>query len=170
MTAFLDIEMGGNFDQVNKLLRYTAVVFSTIGIATFMQAVVGPYIQDRTEKRFQSEGDDVSGPWAALQASTQEVRTRYQLGPDHPINVRTGEMEQWLTEGNWKIVESGFGVTLTYPGGTPNQAVQEKMRTAQIGRANPPTVPRVVLALNERDLAYFMSSLAFWYANGARVI
>ena len=170
MTAFLDIEIGGTSTQVDRILHYFSIILSPIGFAVFLNLYVGPYLQDRAVNRFKGEGDDVTGSWDALQSSTQEVRARQGLGSDHPINVRTTEMENWITGGSWDVRENIYGATLTFPGGTPSPSVKEKLTTAQIGRNFPPTAPRPVLGMNERDLAYIMATMAFWIGEGARLL
>lgn len=170
MTAFLDIEIGGTSVQVDRILHYFSIIFSPIGFAVFLNLHVGPYLQSRAVNRFQGEGDDVTGSWAELQPATQEVRARQGVGSEHPINIRTTEMEDWITGGNWDVRENLYGATLTFPGGTPSPSVKEKVTTAQIGRNFPQTTPRPVLGMNERDLTYIMATMAFWIAEGARVL
>jgi hypothetical protein len=169
--GFLEIEMGGDFGQVNRMLDYLAGVLSPIGMAAFMATSVGPWLRSRAQDRFFEEGDSAVGKWAPLAQATQEVRARLQVGASGPINRRTGELENYITQSNWIITVNPLGVTLQYPSNPPrSQGLQEKMRTAQEGRLTPSTVPRPVLGMDEADLAYVLTSLAFLIEAGARAL
>jgi hypothetical protein len=171
MTAFMDIQFQGDFSQTYRMIHYLQTVLSPVGFATFLQLHVGPYLQTRAETRFRDEGDDAVGQWAPLQPATVEIRDRMQVGGDHPINVRTGELEDWITGGNWKINQTALGVTLVFPGAEPRDpGLRQKMETAQVGRATPPTVARPVLGMNEQDLAYVITTMAFWIGEGAKLL
>lgn len=168
MTAFIDIEMVGDSAQVQRMLSYLNGLFSPPGMSAFLAATVGPYLESRARDRFMSEGDDVSGVWAPLESSTEEVRARYQVGASGPINRRTGELEDYITGQGWGLTAHALGATLQFPKNPPrSQAVREKMTAAQTGRTSPPTVPRPVLGVNERDLAFVVTSLAFLIEKGS---
>lgn len=169
--GFLDIEMGGDFKQVNRIIDYLATVLSPIGMAAFMATSVGPWLRSRAQDRFFEEGDSASGKWAPLAQATAEIRGRLGVGDTNPINRRTGALEQYITQSNWIINATPLGVTLQYPSNPPSdQATQEKIRTAQEGRVNPPTVARPVLGMDEADLAYVLTSLAFLIEAGAKAL
>jgi hypothetical protein len=165
--AFLDIELISDTAGVTAMLAYLDRVLSPGGMGAFLGLNIGPYLQSRARDRFQSEGDDVTGPWAPLASSTEEVRARQQVGPAHPINRRTGELERYITDGQFRVVAHSLGATLTFPGTTPaRQSIRQKMEVAQQGRISPPTVARPVLGMNERDLAYVVATLAFFIERG----
>jgi hypothetical protein len=161
-TGFLEIQMGGNPKEVNRMLNYLATVLSPIGMSVFMATSVGPWLRSRAQDRFFEEGDSAVGKWAPLADATREVRGRLGVGDANPINRRTGELEQYITQSRWMITATPLGVVLQYPSEPPSdRALREKMRTAQEGRSKPFTVPRPVLGMDEADLAYVLTSLAF---------
>jgi hypothetical protein len=165
--GLIDIELIGDTHQVDMMLAYLDRLLSPAGMGAFLGLNVGPYLQSRARDRFQQEGDDVSGPWAPLASSTVEIRQRQGQSGAGPINRRTGELEAYVTEGQFRIVAHSLGATLTYPGNTPGrQSILQKMETAQTGRVFPPTVPRPVLGMNERDLMYIVTTLAFFIERG----
>lgn len=139
-----------------------ALLLSGPGLSTFLGASVGPYLRERTQQRFANEGDDVTGPWAPLHPATVAIRESlpYQIGGEHPINRRSGELEDWVTQGNYFPYPTGVGATLQYPKGKPSGELLDKLKTAQGGRANPKTVARPVLGVNEKDLLFVTAALA----------
>jgi hypothetical protein len=138
------------------------------GMAAWMGTTVGPWLRKRASDRFASEGDDVSGPWAPLSPATQMIRAEgpWAVSGDHPINRRTGELENWVAQGTWFAYPDTLGASLTYPAGEPVGELREKMEVAQRGRPQslgpdkPRTVARPVLGVNEADLAFVMTALA----------
>jgi hypothetical protein len=139
---------------------------SATGLVAFMTGSVAPYLAERAKARFDSEGDDVSGKWAALKDSTQEFRLHGGYPPSTPINHRTGQLERYITETGSDAAPIGTtGAQLTFPGDvTADAALTQKMQTAQRGRAEPRTVPRPVLGVNERDVAFVTEALMFYFA------
>lgn len=161
-TGFIELEIIGNDRGVQRMLEIVDSSMSAVGLAAFLYGSVGPWVMSRAEERFKQEGDDVTGKWAPLMPRTQEIRESYGFGGSHPINKRTGELEDYITQGQVSVVTSpGVGI-LRFPGNPPNSpSLREKMKTAQQGRANPSTVARPVLGLNEKDLIAVMELLAF---------
>lgn len=161
-TGFLDFEVVGNERGVQAMLMTIDSALSPVGLAAFLYGSVGPWIKQRAEERFRNEGDDVVGKWAPLQETTVHIRESYGLGGEHPINKRTGELEDYITQGQLSVTTAPGVGTLQFPGNPPrNGALREKMKTAQQGRSSPQTVARPVLGLNEKDLGVVMTMLAF---------
>lgn len=160
--GFIDFEIVGDRKGVQHMLEVLDTALSPIGLAAFLYGVVGPWVQERAQERFASEGDDVSGKWAPLQETTVRIREDYGFEGSHPINKRTGELEEYITQGGVDVVSAPGAAVLKFPGKEPaTKGLREKLSTAQRGRANPQTVARPVLGLNERDLAYTVTMLAF---------
>lgn len=111
-----------------------------------------------------NEGDEVVGRWAPLMPSTQEIRQHSNLpiGAEHPINRRTGDLYQYITQSPDAVTNlGGQGAMLTYPGSQPiSPAMSQKLSTAQKGRPNPRTVARPVLGVGMADLVYVIGQLA----------
>jgi hypothetical protein len=167
MTAFLDLELVGDAVEVERMLVYLDSIFSGPGVVAFLAGNVGPYLRDRARDRFFQEGDSASGAWAPLSPASQEVRSRLQVGADHPINRRTGELEEYITQSQWTVSMNALGATLSYPDEPPKTlSLKEKMRRAQEGSDHPPTVARPVLGVDEVDLAYVVSILVFFIQAG----
>ena len=165
--GLIDIDLIGDLNSANLMLEYLERILSSTGMMAFLHLNVGPYIQSRTRDRFMSEGDDATGPWLPLSQSTVERRERMGLGGPGPINVRTGELEQWITQSQFMTSPHALGATLKYPGkDTGRKSLREKMATAQKGRVYPSTPPRPVLVLDERDLMYVVTTLAFFIQMG----
>lgn len=155
-----------NASDVEALLTRVSSALSPVALAEFLTADVAPFLGARAQERFKSEGDAASGKWQPLTAHTQAIRAwgaqtqGWAIGPDHPINKRTGELEDYITSGNGKTIPWGTGTSLLYP--DPSRAsgeIPQKVQTAQKGRTNPRTPPRPVLAVNEIDLAFVLRKL-----------
>lgn len=146
------------------MLETVDSALSVRGLATFMGLGVGPWVKERAQDRFASEGDDASGKWAPLKDTTVEIRENGPWGVEgaHPINKRTGELEAYITQSSFGITSIPGAAALTYPDKPPKSpAIKQKLSTAQKGRKSPSTIARPVLALGERDLAQVMTMLAF---------
>jgi len=169
-TGFIDFDIVGNRRGVQEMLDTVDSALSPVGLAAFLYGAVGPWVKERAQDRFAQEGDDVSGKWAPLQASTVEIRESQGFEGAHPINRRTGELEEYITQGQVGVVTTpGFG-NLTYPQNPPaTKGLKEKLSTAQKGRTSPRTVARPVLGLNERDLGQILVMLAFHVQNEGRI-
>lgn len=154
-----------NHDLTTALGRLS-VLMSDEGLAAFLGTTMGPYLQQRGQKRFAGQGDDVSGAWAPLSPATIQIRADGGYGPG-PINRRTGELENWVVASGWDAYPITKGATMRFPGKKPTGKLKEKVITAQQGRDgsegpdNPRTVPRPVLGVNENDLLFFQTALAF---------
>jgi len=147
------------------MLKRMVNALQPYGVANFLETQVGPYVKKRAVDRFREEGDDVSGPWAPLKESTREIRyssTEYQTGAAHPINVRTGRLEKYVTGSQPLAYANSFGASLRYPArASSKKEIRDKMRTAQFGLQSPPTVARPVLGLNEHDLLFVITAFNF---------
>lgn len=152
------MEGGGNVDEVmDKLL----VFLSPIGTSLFLGSTIGPYLSKRAGERFAGEGDDVVGKWAPLKDSTVAIRESQNYPGAHPINRRSGELENWVVDGGWDAYPTGFGASLRYPGTRPSGELKDKVLTAQAGREFPKTVARPVLGVNENDLFFLIGAYTY---------
>lgn len=169
-----DINIIGDDRGVQAVLNSLDSALSPVGVAAFLGGTVQPYLQQRAEARFRGEGDDVVGKWQALASATQYIRATQGYGAAHPINRRTGELEEYITGSPSQITIHAFGATLTHPGKKPLGELKEKVQVAQMGRPDnqgpdkPRTVPRRVLGMNERDLGFVLSALAIYIETGVK--
>lgn len=154
--AFL--EMVSETRQVEHMLHRLDIAISPKGLATFLQGEVDPYLRGRADERFAEEGDDVVGQWAPLKEATVAIRASQGYGPEHPINVRTGELEEYITQGNAATTIFPWGAGITLPGTPPSGELLDKMMRAQAGDER--TVPRPVLGMNQNDTVAVLLLLA----------
>jgi hypothetical protein len=152
------ITIKGNAVGVERMLFALETSLNPVAVAGFLGAVVDPYLRGRASDRFASEGDDVTGGWAPLKDATQEIRSNSGYGAAHPINKRTGELEDYIVNAPHNLSAAPWGASLTLPGTTPTGELFDKVETAQHGRDR--TVPRPVLGMNERDLVFVLTALA----------
>lgn len=160
--------------DVETVLGRLDTALSPIALAQFLTGKVAPFLGARAKERFRSEGDAASGNWQELTPHTQSVRAAgalqygWAIGPAHPINKRTGELEDYITSGQGVTIPWQAGSSLIYP--DPAQQSGElatKVKTAQRGKANPKTPARPVLAVNETDLRFILEALGTHIIVGA---
>lgn len=137
-------------------------------MAEFLGYNITPYIQGRVQRRFEMEGDDVSGPWAPLADATVRMREDAGFPGEHPINVRTGELERYISDSTPALVAEPYAM-LIYPGRDPGGEMGAKMRTAQSGSDNPSAPARPVIGLDEADLTYVLTAVALEISLGMQV-
>lgn len=127
--------------------------------------VMGPtqeFLRQRATARFRNEGDSAVGAWAPLMDYTNLMRVQGGFTPEHPINRRTGELENFITRGSNDVTVTPVSATLTMPGSNPGGELGEKLATAQQGKPFPYTVPRPVLGMDETDTIAVLASLGGW--------
>lgn len=160
------VEIIADPSEVNKVMQQLQVKLSPAGLAAFLQTIVDPFIRNRIEGRFNSEGDDVSGAWHPLEQATQQIRAAYGYPPDHPINMRTGKMRTFLTTTQSDVKMTGMGAELTHPPLTADAVMNKKIATAQMGSPSPSTPARPVVGLNDNDLLFITSELVVYITEG----
>lgn len=148
--------------SVDRALQFLEARLSPVGLVAFLNTVVDPFIRNRIQQRFASEGDDVVGTWHPLAAATQQIRAFYGFPPSHPINQRTGRLESWLVGTSSDVKQFGVGASLQHPPPGSDAILNKKLKTAQSGSSYPPTSPRPVIGVNENDLLFVTSSLVAW--------
>ena len=160
MPGYIDVQIVGDTTGVQAMLSHLERKLLPPNIGAFLLTNVNPFLQARASARFAGEGDDVVGAWAPLQPATQAIRAQRGYGADHPINRRTGALENYIANTPGSVSVNPVGSTLTFPGTPASGELADKVSTAQVGRAVPHTVPRPVLGVNERDLAAVLTMLA----------
>lgn len=156
----ISISIIGNDAGVQRMLFALDTALNPVAIAGFLGAQVDPWLRQRARARFADEGDDAVGKWAPLKESTQDIRSQLGYGPSHPINVRTQELENYITNGPNRIDVAPWGASLTFPNGNTPGDLKEKVEIAQIGGGEYNTVPRPVLGLSGADLTFVLGALA----------
>lgn len=160
MPGYIDVFVIGDTAGVQAMLLHLESKLSPPNIGAFLLTKVDPFLRVRAGQRFQDEGDDVVGQWAPLKPATEGIRAAQGYGAAHPINRRTSELEDYIVKSGGGVTVHPAGANLTFPGQPASGELAEKVRTAQMGRTNPNTVPRPVLGLNERDLAAVLTMMA----------
>lgn len=159
----ISVEIVGDDRGVLEMLNVLDTALNPVAIAQFLGATVDPYVRQRAAKRFAKEGDDVTGKWQPLSEATVAIREQMGYGAG-PINFRTGELKDYITQvhGNTNIFP--WGASLTLPGDAGGDAeLSVKFKHAQQGGvsdAGKPFPARPVLGLNEADLVYVLTALA----------
>lgn len=154
-----------DFD-VQRLLLAVERAVSGPSLAVFLKGPVNQYLHEQIGLRFAYEGDKASGNWDPLSDATNSIRQTLGYPPVSPINVRTGEMEAWLTDpDSMDFTYGAWAAMLHIPGGAPTPLHEKKLDTAQKGStSNPipefgPTPPRPVLAVDASDMATILEGL-----------
>jgi hypothetical protein len=126
------------------------------------------YMQQRAGQLFKSEGASGSeGRWAALRPNTQRIRVSLKLpgisGP-HPINRRTGDLQDLMTKEAPEIITTPESLTLQYPGTTAQSKGKrpKKLKQAQGGRGT----ARPVLQAGPTELAAIVGMADRFFTRG----
>lgn len=166
-TGYIDIELTGDSKYVEKMLDHLDQKLGPQGLTAFLSMTVFPYLMKRAKQRFADEGDSAVGKWAPLAPATEVIRQQMGYGGAHPINVRTGELERYITQGSVtsSVQASPMGAFLQHPSSSPSGKLKSKLKTAQkgdpkFGRSGVP--PRPVLGMDEVDLGFIITALAFF--------
>ena len=169
MTAEFSIWLETKQSNVEEMLLRLDTALDPRAVAGFLTGSIDPYLRSRAAARFQGEGDDVVGEWAPLAPATEAIREQAGYGASHPINVRTGELEDYIVNSPNRIDITPGGADLVLPGTAPSGELAKKVRTAQQGNETGPITPaRPVLGMNERDLAFIMFALMEYIETGVK--
>lgn len=168
----ITVELYGDEDPEEPFI-YAAGFLKPFGeghsMGWFMEGMLGPYLRKIHKERFRRGGDAASGKWAPLSTYSMNRRAAGRasgeyasnIRPGTPINRRTNELYEWVTESSWKIVPYGAGVGLMYPSTPPGSAeLTEKVMTAQRGKSRPKTPPRPVLGIGPRQAQTMVTMMA----------
>lgn len=140
---------------------------SASGLGVFLNTEAWPWLEQRTQDRFTSEGDSAVGKWAELSFATYAYRTAGGFPPAHPINVRTGELRDFaLTH---QVESQMSGITLSQPKKGGKNETQKKFRNAQRGgtTAQGHAFPaRPVVGLDMLDAGRIEQRLFKWVTTG----
>lgn len=132
------------------------------GLTRFLQGSVDPYLRDRAEERFVTQGvSGGTGRWAPLLRATRYIRAAKGFPGAAPINRRTGELMNYVANTSSTRVTS-TSATLTKPALGGGRELQNKLSHAQLGGVGPsgnPYPARPVLNTNERDLTAVLNRL-----------
>lgn len=132
----------------------------------WFEGKVFPWFSNETVERFAYEGDFRSGHWPPLSEATEHIRRNLGYEPDWPINIRSGELFDWIVKSHTTTLTSE-GAELRYPGESVDPVTDIKFRHAQEGTRDNPmiagavTPPRPVIGwAEERDPVTIIELLA----------
>lgn len=157
-----EIEM--DTTSVDTMLDKLVLATSQTSLEEFMRVEVNEFFETRIGDTFNEEGGVKTGFWAPLSEATVAIREALGYGGDSPINVRTGELQDFVQYGR-EYLQGDDWVEMQVPGSPPDPITAQKLKTAQQGNpSNPipgfgPTPPRPILAVDEMDLARIMEML-----------
>lgn len=135
-----------------KGLAQLDLLLSPVSIAGFLKNFVVGYLQRAAAERFAMEGDEAVGRWTPLKESTLRIRGE-QGFPSGPINVRTGELREYVTA-NQGSLGVDIGATLQWPTNLPEGTdLMYKYRVAQTGTMSGRVPARPVVGMSFRDMA-----------------
>lgn len=164
LTSYMEIT------QVEQILALVEQRLAGPNVERWLRGPAHDHLTDKAGWAFATEG---SGAWESLSPATENIRESLGYNPSTPINRRTNEMFEFLTNDspsvNAEFSSSGMTAEMNYPGDTASPRIDEKIKTAQQGRAtNPipnfgPTPPRPVLGAGIGDMEALLSSFTNWF-------
>lgn len=164
--ASADIVFEVDSSQVDLLEAGLQRALSPTSIEGFLLTKAAGYLQEITGINFAHETSRDGQAWEPLHDATNAIREQDGYSPEHPINERTGELREWLTNSHGDVAPGLDGAELTWPSeGDPD--AERKLQVAQQGskRGENPlfpssaTNPRPVIGAGEVDLAILLALL-----------
>lgn len=161
----MQIQVKGTTKNAQAVLGGLALKLESTILGGAIAQFMTPVVQQSTEARFSSEGDQAVGKWEPLAKSTIDQRLEMGFGRG-PINVRTGEMKESVTDAAFfgiSRVSEGF-LQLRYPEVPPGGELLTKIETAQGGKTKDGRVtpPRPILSFTQGDLEQLLLRTAGW--------
>ncbi len=153
--------------EVTQALANLRHAVSPSSLEQFLTGEAEPYVKERAEARFKRQGDDRSGRWAPLAEWTKNERESLGFGRSRPINIRTGELQNYILNSPSRHGSGGGQAYVILPG-PADSSERQKFKVAQQGmkKNHPPfkrPVPaRPVLAINEIDNRQVMRKFHRW--------
>ena len=165
---------GGNSVDVDNadVLRLFDLVMDAVSagrLVQFLRTDVQKYFSTQIAIRFGSGGDGKSGPWAALEDATQDIRAAMGVPPAQPINIRTAllgnrnSLFDFVTT-NYQVRAGGDWAEIDLPGEADDPVVAAKLKLPSWGSTENPlgygdTPARPVLAHDDSDLQEVLEML-----------
>jgi hypothetical protein len=150
---------------VEAMIGRANLTLSPAGLEAFLLTDGLEFFRLRARSRFREEGDDAVGKWAPLHPATVDIRRKDGYGGEHPINIRTGGLYEFITQTVPFAVAGGDFAFMSFPANIENRKMREKLIQAQAGNAfgdnNSPARP--VVGANETDLAGLLNRLGAWF-------
>lgn len=168
MTAAISMEFIVERSTVEAVLGKIVMATGAMELSAFQRTIVHPFLSMRAEDRFASEGDKASGgAWEQLSEASQHWRKWGGFDPQHPINKRTGKLEDFVTKGMPEVAEGATSAILSFPGATADFIMERKMTVAQAGDSRTPARP--VLGIDSTDVEFILIALSKFVAERVRL-
>ncbi len=143
-----------------------SVGLSSPALGAWLTGVADPFLRGRARDRFANEGDDAVGKWVPLAPATQQIRMSQGFGSAHPINKRTGALEDYILSTPSKVTPFPGFASMRFPGIGTSGELNKKLTTAQFGKpaeSGRRAVPRrPVLGLSPTDYAFMLGGLKMY--------
>ena len=123
---------------------------SAAGLISFLQHVILNYLQSEAADTIDSQHDPAGGRWVPLKESTQRIRRNIPgIGPDKPINFRTGNLVEYLAAAPAQYTPTPEGAIMSFPGDASRNSTRlmYAYHTAQGGSGRWGTPARPVVGL-----------------------
>lgn len=140
--------------EVESALAAAKYIAGPVGVSAMLKGPIIEYLQGQVRRRFASQSDRSTGPWAELSPATQQYRFMQGFNPTWPINVRFGDFRSFLENDRGSLSTHGFDVELTFPG-PADSSIEAKLIGAQTGQSKEARdfPPRPVVSLDVQDAA-----------------
>lgn len=145
------------WEKVKKDLDRMEAGVSTAGILSFMEHGLHWLLQAMAAETI----DDQMGPgwerWVPLKESTKRIRAALPgIGPDRPINFRTGNLQSYLESAPASYVPGPGGLIMSFPGDAAQNSTRlmYAYHTAQGGSSRWGTPPRPVVGLGANEIGH----------------
>lgn len=157
MRSHMDIDDA----QVRRTTLALTRVVEAQSLEIFLTGRAEPYLKQRATARFRRQGDDRTGRWKPLAESTKRKREAEGFPASRPINIRTGELHDYITKGP-SLHGAGAGQAYLVLPGPGADEEQMKAVMAQRGSSDGRTPARPVLAISEVDTRQLTRRLNWW--------
>lgn len=158
--------------EVSTAMKRITQTMAPHSLEAFLTGTVEPYFKERAASRFKQQGDNRSGRWKPLAKMTKEIRAEEGFGASRPINIRTGELHDYITKAPGTHGAGAGQAYLVLPGRGSNEE-EEKARVAQLGKPqNRPFRPvpaRPVMVMNEVDNRQIVRKMNRWFVSSMEI-
>lgn len=150
--------------SVRRVIKAAIGAIEPQAVSYFNNVVVTQLLQLYARERFKGEGETGGagtsvGQWSELATYTKMDRKRKGFQPDHPINVRTGGLKDWVTSAQgMQVAQELFIWPARLP---PNRSsLHFAYACAQTGRVSKaPHSPRKIAAVGQYEAETFTQML-----------
>lgn len=157
-----------------QMLNATRVIdgllYTTSGPAQagFMSGTVSPYLSRQAAQRFEDSKDASGAKWAPLKPATVSWRVGLGFSPGTgkgEINVRTGNLRDWLKYPSIAATPTADGALMAWPSKTAGTESMQNRLAQAAGELNGPA--RWAIGYNANDVAHILGTMQAFLVSGA---